>query len=279
MNLDFSKKYVIKNEIYDFMMDTKTIKFDNNEVHIEDNYAWDYRIDPIITPTIIHEWKYLDLLMSHHVLRDANAVLSIGGGGSSRTHEYLSTKTKEFAILNTGKWDLENAQVPKSEIKTYLIRSVGEEIPITDSQIQAIEIPSTLDHVVDAKKVIEESFRVLSNGGLIGITLGNSESWYRKLINLLRIPIVDNHEHHHNFHFRVIDVERMLLSAGFTEIRTIGTAYFKLPKRIERNIKSPILLSVHRFISNSILRRVFGDHNGGMFLTIASKPTTYPNSA
>jgi hypothetical protein len=279
MNLDFSKKYVIKNEIYDFMMDTKTIKFDNNEVHIEDNYAWDYRIDPIITPTIIHEWKYLDLLMSHHVLRDANAVLSIGGGGSSRTHEYLSTKTKEFAILNTGKWDLENAQVPKSEIKTYLIRSVGEEIPITDSQIQAIEIPSTLDHVVDAKKVVEESFRVLSNGGLIGITLGNSESWYRKLINLLRIPIVDNHEHHHNFHFRVIDVERMLLSAGFTEIRTIGTAYFKLPKRIERNIKSPILLSVHRFISNSILRRVFGDHNGGMFLTIASKPTTYPNSA
>jgi len=279
MNLDFSKKYVIKNEIYDFMMDAKTIKFDNNEVHIEDNYAWDYRIDPIITPTIIHEWKYLDLLMSHHVLRDANAVLSIGGGGSSRTHEYLSTKTKEFAILNTGMWDLENAQVPKSEIKTYLIRSVGEEIPIIDSQIQAIEIPSTLDHVVDAKKVVEESFRVLSNGGLIGITLGNSESWYRKLINLLRIRIVDNHEHHHNFHFRVIDVEQMLLSAGFTEIRTIGTAYFKLPKRIERNIKSPILLSVHRFISNSILRRVFGDHNGGMFLTIASKPTTYPNSA
>jgi hypothetical protein len=279
MNLDFSKKYVIKNKIYDFMMDAKTIKFHNNEVRIEDDYAWDYRIDPIITPTIIHEWKYLDLLMSHHVLRDANAVLSIGGGGSSRTHEYLSTKTKEFAILNTGKWDLENAQVPKSEIKTYLIRSVGEEIPITDSQIQAIEIPSTLDHVVDAKKVVEESFRVLSNGGLIGITLGNSESWYRKLINLLRIPIVDNHEHHHNFHFRVIDVERMLLSAGFTEIRTIGTAYFKLPKRIERNIKSPILLSVHRFISNSVLRRVFGDQKGGMFLTIASKPTTYPNSA
>ena len=279
MDLDFSKKHVFKNEIYDFMLETKTLKTDKSEVDIEDDYAWDYRFDPAITPTIIHEWKYLDLLMSRHVLRDANSVLSIGGGGSSRTHTYLSAKTKEFTILNTGKWDLESAQFPKSDVKVYLIRSVGEDIPIISSQIQAIEIPATLDHVVDAKKVLEESFRVLSNGGLIGITLGNSESWYRKLINLLRIPIANKHEHHHNFHFRVIDVEKLLLGAGFIEVRTIGTAYFKLPKKIERNIKSPALLSVHRFISNSILRRFFGDHRGGMFLTIASKPTTYPNSA
>lgn len=278
MKLDFSKKHVFKNEIYDFMLETKTLKTDKNEVKIEDDYAWDYRFDPIITPTIIHEWKYLDFLMSRHVLRDANSVLSIGGGGSSRTHEYLSAKTKEFAILNTGKWDLENAQFPKSDVKVYLIRSVGEDIPIIGSQIQAIEIPATLDHVVDAKKVIEESFRVLTNGGLIGITLGNSESWYRKLINLLRIPIADNHEHHHNFHFRAKDIETLLLDAGFVQIKTIGTAYLKLPKMIERNIKSPILLSVHRFISNSILSRVFRDYNGGMFLTFASKPMTYPNS-
>ena len=278
MGLDFSRGYVIRNEIYDFMMETNSIEIDKNKVVVEDDYEWDYRFDPIITPTIIHEWKYLDLLMSQHVLKNANVVLSIGGGGSSRTHEYLSSKTKEFAILNTGKWDLENAQFPKFGVKTYLIRSAGEDIPITSSQIQAIEIPATLDHVVDAKKVIEESFRVLSDGGLIGITLGNSESWYRKLIHLLGIPIADNHEHHHNFHFRAKDIETLLLDAGFVQIKTIGTAYLKLPKIIERKIKSPILLSAHRFISNSILSRVFRDYNGGMFLTFASKPMTYPNS-
>ena len=278
MELDFSKYCFIQNEIYDFMMETNSIEIDKNKVVVEDDYEWDYRFDPIITPTIIHEWKYLDLLMSQYVLKDANAVLSIGGGGSSRTHEYLSSKTKEFAILNTGKWDLENAQFPKSAVKTYLIRSAGEDIPITSSQIQAIEIPATLDHVVDAKKVIEESFRVLSDGGLIGITLGNSESWYRKLIHLLGVPIADNHEHHHNFHFHPKDVERLLSDAGFIQIRTVGTAYLKLPKKIERKIKSPILLSVHRFISNSILSRVFRDYNGGMFITFASKPTSYLNS-
>lgn len=279
MDLDFSKGYVIRNEIYDFMMETNSIEIDKNKVVVEDDYEWDYRFDPIITPTIIHEWKYLDLLMSQHVLKNANAVLSIGGGGSSRTHEYLSSKTKEFAILNTGKWDLENAQFPKFGVKTYLIRSAGEDIPITSSQIQAIEIPATLDHVVDAKKVIEECFRVLSDGGLIGITLGNSESWYRKLIHLLGVPIADNHEHHHSFHFHPKDVERLLLDAGFIQIRTVGTAYLKLPKKIERKIKSPILLSMHRFISNSILSRIFRDYNGGMFLTFASKPTSYLNSA
>lgn len=278
MELDFSKYCFIQNEIYDFMMETNSIEIDKNKVVVEDDYEWDYRFDPIITPTIIHEWKYLDLLMSQYVLKDANAVLSIGGGGSSRTHEYLSSKTKEFAILNTGKWDLENAQFPKSAVKTYLIRSAGEDIPITSSQIQAIEIPATLDHVVDAKKVIEESFRVLSDGGLIGITLGNSESWYRKLIHLLGVPIADNHEHHHNFHFHPKDVERLLSDAGFIQIRTVGTAYLKLPKKLERKIKSPILLSVHRFISNSILSRVFRDYNGGMFITFVSKPTSYLNS-
>jgi len=274
MFLDLSKEYVLKDGIYDFMLGLERLKNGNTELEIERDYHWDYRLDPSITPTIIHKWRYLDQLISQHVLHRANSVLSIGGGGSSRTAEYISSNTKLFAVVNTGEWDLKSAQLPDSKITSYLIRATGEDLPILNSQFDAIEIPSTLDHVINAKQVIEESFRVLSGSGIIGITLGNSESWYRKVVSFFRIPIPSEHDHHHNFHFRVRDVEMLLSNAGFIEIRTISSAYLKLPKFLERQFKSPFSLSVHRFLSNVVMKRVLGNRNGGMFLTTGTKPTT-----
>ena len=272
MNLDLSRDHTFRNGIYDFMAGTKSIVVENKEFGIEVDYAWDYASDPVITPTIIHEWKYLDKLVSRHVFKDAISVLTIGGGGSSRTHEYLSPLTREFTILNTGMWDLVNAKIPTKDIDTYLICAIGEDMPIFDNQIDAVEITSTLDHVIDARKVIEESYRVLRGGGRIGITLGNSESWYRKVISNLRIKVTNNHDHHHNFHFTTQDVEKLLSTAGFIKVNTIGTAYLKLPKTIERRMMASILLAAHRFISNTILRLLFGKASGGMFLTYAEKP-------
>ena len=274
LNLDLSRDHTFSKGIYDFMAGVETIKSGNSEGNIELDYTWDYESDPVITPTIIHEWKYLDQLVSTHVFKSAKSTLSLGGGGSSRTHEYLSPGTQEFAILNTGKWDLENAHLPSAEVVSLLVRATGENMPFLDQSFDAIEIPATLDHVVDAKKVLEECFRILKDGGKIGITLGNSRSWYRRLIEFMRIRIADNHEHHHNFHFTANDVENILAAAGFVKINTVGTAYLKLPKALERKINSSVALSTHRFISNTVLRLVFGKTNGGMFLVFASKPKT-----
>lgn len=271
MKLNLKKKHTYINDIYDYLGETRSLKQENGEIEIEVDYNWDFNSDPLITPTIIHEWRYLDKLISKRVFSDAKSVLSIGGGGSSRTHEYLSDTTKFFTILNTGKWDLEFAKTPPKQIKTFLIRAVAEDIPILDEEVDAIEIPGTLDHVIDAKKVIDESFRILRDKGIIGITLGNSHSWYRKLVKIFKISIYDNHEHHHNAHFTSKDVELLLVSAGFINVKTIGTAYLKLPKRIEKKISSSSNLMIHRFISNVVLRIFFGNHSGGMFLTYAMK--------
>ena len=273
--LDLSRGHTFKNGIYDFMTGVETMNSGDSEVDIELDYAWDYESDPVITPTIIHEWKYLDQLVSMNVFKDAKSILSLGGGGSSRTHEYLSPGTQEFTILNTGKWDLENANLPSAEVTSLLVRATGEDMPFLNQSFDAIEIPATLDHVVDDKIFLEECFRILNDGGSIGITLGNSRSWYRKLIGFMRIQITDNHEHHHNFHFTANDVKNSLAVSGFVKINTVGTAYLKLPKVLERKINSPVALSIHRFISNTVLRLVFGKTNGGMFLVYASKPKTF----
>jgi hypothetical protein len=90
MELDFSRDYVLKNGIYDFIIESFMKEFDNSVANLELDYAWNYESDPLITKSIIHEWKHLDLQVSRYVFAGAKSILSIGGGGSSRTHEYLS---------------------------------------------------------------------------------------------------------------------------------------------------------------------------------------------
>lgn len=239
---------------------------------LELDYEWDFKSDPIITPTIIHEWDFLDVLMSKEVTAAATNVLSIGGGGNSRTHVYLTKTTKNLFVLNPGVWDLQNYPSEFQAVAITKIQGIAEDLPFKDASIDAIEIPSTLDHVMNPGTVLFEAFRVLKPKGKIGITLGNHESWYRSTLNFLRIKFHDNHTHAHSFHFNPKDVEVLLISAGFTNVQTFGTAYLKLPKFVEMRMGKDRLLELHRFISNRFLNQVFSRYRGGMFLVIGVKP-------
>jgi SAM-dependent methyltransferase len=252
-----------------------SLDFDSSEVlgnkNLEIDYEWDFLSDPLITPTIIHEWEYLDVLMGKHVTSDAEFVLSVGGGGNSRTHLHLSSRAKTLIVLNPGLWDLTNYPDTFGELQIVKVRGIAENLPFETKSISAIEIPSTLDHVFDPKKVIVEAFRVLDSGGKIGITLGNEHSWYRNTFRFFRIQIDDHHEHAHSFHFKPTDIENLLQDAGFKNIRTIGTAYLKLPKFLERRISGRRSLAFHRFMSNRFMSALLSKHLGGMYLVIAEK--------
>jgi SAM-dependent methyltransferase len=239
---------------------------------LELDYEWDYQNDPIITPTIVHEWDFLDLLLSEKVTSGAERVLSIGGGGNSRSHIHLSSSTTDLFVLNPGLWDLRNYPEKYRNVVITKIFGIAEDLPFINSCLNAIEIPSTLDHVLDPSKVASEAIRVLQPNGRIGITLGNQESWYRSILNFLRIKFHDNHTHAHSFHFNPKDVEVLLISAGFTNVETFGTAYLKLPKFVEMRMGKDRLLAFHRFISNRVLNHIFSRYRGGMFLVIGVKP-------
>lgn len=272
MALDLTKNHKETGGIYDFLVATESLEFEGDLKQIELDYIWDFKNDPIITPTIINEWQHLNQLLGSKVLRNAFRVLTIGGGGTSQTHRFLREGTKEFYILNPGLWDLQNAQIPDPSIRTTLIRGIAEDLPFTEASLDAIEIPATIDHLVNPDRAIGECFRVLDKGGMIGITLGNGKSWYREVVSHLKIRFEDNHDHAHSFHFSPQQVEALLASKGFVNIHTIGSAYLKLPKSIERRLGNPYALKIHNFISNVILKRVFGDMRGGMFLTCGVKP-------
>ena len=238
----------------------------------EKDYEWDFLKDPIITPTIIHEWLYLDELIAKNVIGTGEKILSVGGGGSSRTHLYMSTTTKNLIIVNPGKWDLSNYPDSFKNTTIIKIRALAEKLPILDAAIDGVEIPGTLDHVLDPKRSMLEVFRVLKPGAKIAITLGNNESWYRSLLQAMKINFNDNHVHSHNTHFTPKDIENLMKTTGYTKIHTIGTAYLKLPKIMERRIRGSKSLACHRFISNKFLAMFFSPYRGGMYCTIGEKP-------
>jgi SAM-dependent methyltransferase len=242
------------------------------DMNLELDYAWDYFIDPIITPTIINEWKFLDSLVSKHVTRGAEIVVSVGGRGNSKTLQNLTAESKLLIIVNPGVWDLTNYPDSLFNIEVIKIRGFAESLPLDENCVDAIEIPSTLDHMFDPTKAITETYRVLKIGGKIGITLGNNESWYRTIVQALHLPFRDNHKHAHSFHFSPQQVEELLVKVGYVNVVTIGTAYLKLPKVIERKIKNSRLLGLHSLISNSALSKIFPANRGGMFLTVGEKP-------
>lgn len=100
-------------------------------------------------------------------------------------------------------------------------------VPFKDHSFDSVEIPATLDHCFEPKKVISECFRVLQPRGKILITLGNSSSCYRGIVSKLRIPLRDDHEHHHIIHLNPEMLSRLILSCGFQDVKYSTNYYLK----------------------------------------------------
>ncbi len=253
--------------IYDIFTTSFYDEFNLND--FETDYKWDYESDPYITPTIVGEWRYIDRL-SKKIVNKSSYVLSIGGGGTSTTHEMVSTKCLIFTVLNPSISDLESSLVPKNS-QNFLVRGIAEKLPFIDNSFDVIEIPATIDHVYSPNTVLEESHRVLSAGGSIIVTCGNSMSYYRRIFKRLKINYGNSHDHAHSWHANPIKLEELLTGSGFSEIEITTTAYLKLPKVLERRITNHKIQRVFLYISNSLLPKIIGKYGGGMIFAHAKK--------
>ena len=71
--------------------------------------------------------------------------------------------------------------------------------------------------------------------------------------------------------FSITKIEELLGSSGFKNIETISTCFLRLPKFMERRISTHRAIRIYHFVSNTLMPRLFGRKNGGMFLTFARK--------
>lgn len=262
---------VFNNDIYSFLETGLYKEFDFSE--FETDYSWEFWKDRNITPTIIAEWEHLDCL-TEIWLRGKKKVLSVGGGGTSKTIDIMDAEGSQLVVLNPSIWDLNLVQ-SQGDCSVIRVRAFAERMPFKDGYFDAIEIPATIDHIKDPIECLIESRRVLAGKGRIILTCGNSESWYRLVVTKLNIPFKDKHDHVHSHHFSPNKLCRMLEEQGFSVISERTTAYLKLPKFVERRISRRLSLKLHFWISNILLCKLLGSRKGGMIHIVAesTKPS------
>lgn len=247
-------------DVYDVLRSSFYEEFDLR--NFETDYVWEYWNDPIITPTIIAEWGYLDSITKYW-LKGKKSVLTIGGGGTSKTLDLIDFDCETLVILNSSLWDLKTIE-SRDQVDIFKIRGIGEKLPFKNKVFDAIEIPATIDHLNDPTQCLKEVGRVLKDNGILIITCGNQTSWYRELMKKMHFTHNEAHHHAHTHHFSPEGLQHFLEISGLEMVNLQTTAFLKLPKIIERRLGNKILLKLHFLISNGVLRRILGRNNGGM---------------
>jgi SAM-dependent methyltransferase len=237
---------------------------------VEDDYLWDYRRDPRITPLTIARWRLMTRLLDR--VDVGRVVVAVGGGGEHWPARQLDGRVEDYVVVDTSARQLARQWFPAGARGTA-IRAAGERLPLPDACADTVEMWGVLDHLVDPVSAIAEAARVLRPRGRLLIGMGNDGSWYRRLAG--RLAPDDSHAH-----LRRLDIATIsgLLEGRFAVRHVETLAYLRLPARVERLLARPLgERAQERLIelSDAVLRRVFGPEAGGMLLLEASPVEAY----
>jgi SAM-dependent methyltransferase len=157
-----------------------------------------------------------------------------------------------------------------NEEEFELKRGTGEELS-EENYYDVCLLKEVLDHTYEPKKVLENAYRALKDGGLVIVTLTNRESYYKLLFKKKAKQLEEAHKDHlHNF--SPGDVRGLLTGAGFRVEKDISYNYLKLPRAMEEAVgrwgdKAVFaLLDFTDSLFSAMLK-----HKGGSFIIAARK--------
>jgi ubiquinone/menaquinone biosynthesis C-methylase UbiE len=95
------------------------------------------------------------------------------GSGTGFISLALSNESKLIFSIDSSRnmlRELHNAAVVKGINNIYPIKGSAEDLPLFDKSVDAVFMNMALHHIFDAKKVVEEIYRVLKKDGVVVIT-------------------------------------------------------------------------------------------------------------
>jgi SAM-dependent methyltransferase len=126
-------------------------------------------------------------------------------------------------------------RVPKANLAllpdAWIVRSVGEDLPVAPASADVVISLSALDHCADVARVLALAREALRPGGILVVTLQNRASWYRRLAKALAPGYIRRREscdHHHQF-FTHRSVGEALADAGFSEVELVEQGFVNAP--------------------------------------------------
>lgn len=144
----------------------------------------------------------------------------------------------------------------------YVMRGVGEFLDfVKDQSRNFILLNSVMDHAFDCDLMFSNCLRILRPGGLLVISMENSEKWPSRVRKWLRRPVV--HEGHFSF-WSMNDVER-LLNGQFTIMQKRSFGYLFGFHQLTTRVPLPMaLLRPLNGMANALCGLV--DPKGGLLL-------------
>lgn len=193
------------------------------------------------------KWRgFLDYFGKNIIIEESHSILEVGCGVSGLIN-YLPRGDK-FALDPLVKGYIEDGG-DKDNVK--LIRAVGEEIPFPDNYFDLVICLNALDHTINPQKVIEESFRVVKNGGTFFLSIFVSSKiiyFYRRMKEAIGMgdPL-------HPFHFTEEKIITMLKDSSF-EIISVDVDIYKIVSKKSRkkglkNFLTSSIVRIYRLIS------------------------------
>ncbi len=124
-------------------------------------------------------WDYPILQKYLKYFKPESIVLDLGCGTGATSYFYAKNG---FDVISSDLSTAHLQNVKGRDIKTLLIRSIAEKIPLKDNSVSQVVCSGSIHHFDNKKKSLEEIYRVLKKGGKLLVIENNNESLHKSLI-------------------------------------------------------------------------------------------------
>ncbi|MBD3230958.1 MAG: methyltransferase domain-containing protein [Candidatus Lokiarchaeota archaeon] len=206
-----------------------------------------------------------------YILKNGN-LLDIGCGVGSKSIHCSKKLDKVYGFdFNEKHIEICKSLATKNKVKnvSFFVWNAEKRLPFEDGFFSTILNLNVLEHINNRNNLLEESYRLLKEGGLLILTLPNKNTFWKKIQK--RLDLFYYSDSDHKIEYSKQEIISILKNHNF-EIKNISLVTYDSPFKGIIDIIGGISIKIYQFLSdwrNNVVRKYPNDSIG--FKIIAKK--------
>ena len=172
-----------------------------------------------------HWHPYAKKEILRFVPENGSKVLDVGCGAGSKS-KYLKKENNHVTGIDISAPQIEHA---KTALDDARVHDLSERLPFNSEEFDVVFSSAVLEHLFDYESVLKEMHRVLRIGGRLIVEVPNVSYWPNRFLMLLGRNLIWIGVGKHIRAFNKHHLKKCISSAGFNNIRILGSI-LPLPK-------------------------------------------------